>query len=221
MLSNQATLAVLVLILLTGFRTSSDAGQIKGLADKCMDVADARNADGVPVNLSQCNSGANQDWQLTEQGQIKIFNDKCLDIRGGAPHPQPGTPVQIFACHGGPNQKWAMQQNGEVQGLDNLCLDVQGALAQNGQPLQVYSCHGGPNQLWHFVGNPLSISLYISDMVCKEITDTGPGNDRDEVYILSNGATSSGHPSERLPRRLDNGRLLRIRPLPRVKTDST
>ena len=200
--SSQTTFG-LVLILLAGFQVSPNAGEIKGLADKCMDVANANNADGTSVNLFRCHSGLNQNWKITKEGEIRVFDNKCLDIRGGALHPQSGTPIQIFTCHGGPNQKWSIQ-NGEIQGLDNLCLDIRGAVAQDGQPLQVYSCHGGPNQLWRFVGKPISIALYISGITCQIITDTGPGNDRDEVFILSDGATSSGHPSERLPRRSDN-----------------
>jgi hypothetical protein len=75
MLGNQTTLAILVLILLAGFQASSDAGEIKGLANKCMDVADARNADGTPVNIYQCHSGESRNWKITKEGEISPLRD--------------------------------------------------------------------------------------------------------------------------------------------------
>ena len=79
------------------------AMEIRGYADKCLDVRAASTNNGTVVQMWDCANVPNQQWTLAG-GKIVGFGSKCLDVRG--PSTNNGTPVQMWDCVNVPNQKW-------------------------------------------------------------------------------------------------------------------
>ncbi|MFE3032180.1 endo-1,4-beta-xylanase [Streptomyces canus] len=121
-------------------------GQIKGVGSgRCLDVPNASTTDGTQVQLWDCNSATNQQWTLTDAGELRVYGTKCLDAAGTGN----GTRVQIYSCWGGDNQKWRLNSDGSIVGVQSgLCLDAVGAGTANGTLIQLYSCSNGSNQHW-------------------------------------------------------------------------
>ncbi|MHC3473096.1 endo-1,4-beta-xylanase [Streptomyces sp. 7R007] len=121
-------------------------GQIKGVGSgRCLDVPNASTTDGTQVQLWDCNSATNQQWTVTDAGELRVYGNKCLDAAGTGN----GTKVQIYSCWGGDNQKWRLNSDGSIVGVQSgLCLDAVGAGTANGTLIQLYSCSNGTNQRW-------------------------------------------------------------------------
>ncbi|MFE9353465.1 endo-1,4-beta-xylanase [Streptomyces olivaceoviridis] len=121
-------------------------GQIKGVGSgRCLDVPNASTTDGTQVQLWDCNSATNQQWTVTDAGELRVYGDKCLDAAGTGN----GTKVQIYSCWGGDNQKWRLNSDGSIVGVQSgLCLDAVGNGTANGTLIQLYSCSNGSNQRW-------------------------------------------------------------------------
>ncbi|MGW0085327.1 endo-1,4-beta-xylanase [Streptomyces sp. NPDC003393] len=123
-----------------------EGGQIKGVGSgRCLDVPNASTADGTQVQLWDCHSAANQQWEYTDAGELRVYGDKCLDAAGTGN----GAKVQIYSCWGGDNQKWRLNSDGTIVGVQSgLCLDAVGSGTGNGTLIQLYSCWNGSNQRW-------------------------------------------------------------------------
>jgi endo-1,4-beta-xylanase len=124
----------------------TEGGQIKGVGSgRCLDVPNSSTTDGTQLQLWDCNSGTNQQWALTDAGELKVYGNKCLDAAGTGN----GSKVQIYSCWGGDNQKWRLNSDGSIVGVQSgLCLDAVGNGTANGTQIQIYSCSGGSNQRW-------------------------------------------------------------------------
>jgi Ricin-type beta-trefoil lectin domain len=75
----------------------NNAGQIESAAfpGACVSISNA--ADNTPVNLSPCQTNANnQRWNPQPDGQITSPLGPCLNIFGGVANP--GTPVIAYHC---------------------------------------------------------------------------------------------------------------------------
>ncbi len=73
------------------------AGQIESAAfpGQCVSIGNA--ADTTPVNLSPCQTNANnQQWNHQANGQVTSALGPCLNINGGVANP--GTPVIAYHC---------------------------------------------------------------------------------------------------------------------------
>src|SRR4051812_4978431 len=119
------------------------AAQITGIGSKCLDVRGGSIVNNIPVQIFTCNSGANQNWTVTN-GTIRA-GGKCLDVTGAVS--ADGTPVQIFTCNGGSNQNWTII-NGTIRGIGGKCLDVRGGVSTDGTAVQIFNCNSGSNQKW-------------------------------------------------------------------------
>ncbi|MCX5402248.1 endo-1,4-beta-xylanase [Streptomyces sp. NBC_00102] len=122
------------------------SGQLKGAGSgRCVDVPNSATADGTAVQLYDCHSAANQQWELTSAGELRVYGNKCLDAAGSGN----GAKIQIYGCWGADNQKWRLGSDGSVVGVQSgLCLDAVGAGTGNGTQLQLYTCSNGSNQRW-------------------------------------------------------------------------
>jgi type 1 glutamine amidotransferase len=121
-------------------------GPIVGLANKCLDVANAGTADGTKVQLYTCNGGNAQRWTVTPNSTIKALG-KCLDVSGGGS--ANGTKVQLWTCNGTGAQNWSAQANGTVRNPQSgKCLDVSQNSSADGQQIHIWDCHTGANQQW-------------------------------------------------------------------------
>ncbi|GGY19784.1 hypothetical protein GCM10010358_83010 [Streptomyces minutiscleroticus] len=136
-----------VLNALNGGDTSTppvEGGQLKGVCPgRCLDVPNAGTADGTQLQLWDCHSNSNQQWEYTSAGEFRAYGDKRLNAAGTGN----GAKVQIYSCWGGDNQKWRLNSDGSIVGVQSgLCLDAAGS--GNGAQIQLYACSNGSNQRW-------------------------------------------------------------------------
>ncbi|MFB9252160.1 alpha-L-fucosidase [Sphaerisporangium melleum] len=116
-------------------------------AGKCLDVANASQANGTQGQLWDCNGQPNQQWTLTSAKELRVYGNKCLDASGQGT--ADGTQTVIWDCNGQSNQKWNLNADGTITGVQSgKCLDANGADTANGTKVILWSCHGGNNQKW-------------------------------------------------------------------------
>ncbi|WP_406054634.1 glycosyl hydrolase family 18 protein [Streptomyces sp. NBC_01077] len=121
-------------------------GWLKGLDDRCLEVAGDADTDGTPVRLGGCAAGAARTWQLTESGTVEALG-KCLD----ADHSGTGyrTKVQLWVCNDSPAQKWVRTADRGLRNVNaGLCLDVPDSVSGDGRQLQLWGCNASPAQQW-------------------------------------------------------------------------
>lgn len=145
-----AALAALAALLVatTSPAQAATSGALRGVgSNRCLDVLGADQTNGTYLQIYDCWGGANQQWTLTDAGQLTVFGDKCLDVPGHAT--TAGTRVQIWSCSGAANQQWRVNSDGTVVGVESgLCLDVKDNATANGAAVQLWTCTGGSNQKW-------------------------------------------------------------------------
>lgn len=116
-------------------------------SNRCLDVPNQSQTNGVQLVIWDCNGGANQQWAQLSNGAFQVYGTKCLDARGHGT--TPGTIVDIWDCNGGANQRWTFNADGTIVGVESgLCLDVTGAATGNGALIEIWTCNGGNNQKW-------------------------------------------------------------------------
>ncbi|GAA4876987.1 non-reducing end alpha-L-arabinofuranosidase family hydrolase [Kitasatospora terrestris] len=143
-----AAVAALATVLVANPAQAATTGALRGVgSNRCLDVANASQSDGAPVQIYDCWNGANQLWTATDSGQLTVYGNKCLDVPGHAT--TAGTRVQIWTCSGGANQQWKVNADGSIVGVESgLCLDVTGSGTANGTAVEIWTCNGRSNQQW-------------------------------------------------------------------------
>ncbi|MFE6613644.1 RICIN domain-containing protein [Amycolatopsis sp. NPDC057786] len=130
----------------TSSETAGRTGRITGIGGKCVDVAGANTANGTPIQITDCNGNAAQNWTIGGDGTIRALG-KCMDVSGGGT--ADGTAVQLWDCNGSGAQKWAISGARDIVNPQaNKCLDATGNSSANGTRLQIWTCGGGANQKW-------------------------------------------------------------------------
>ncbi|MGC2998810.1 ricin-type beta-trefoil lectin domain protein [Streptomyces sp. G35A] len=125
--------------------SASGTGEVRGVNDKCLDVADSQTADGTQVRIWTCNGTGAQKWTVSG-GTMKALG-KCLDVSGGGT--ADGTRIQLWTCNGSGAQSWTPQADGTVRNPQSgKCLDASGGTWNDGTPVHLWTCHTGPNQKW-------------------------------------------------------------------------
>jgi non-reducing end alpha-L-arabinofuranosidase len=126
---------------------------VGGQSGRCIEVPNGSTANGIQVQLADCQGIERQRWTYTTGRQLQVYGNKCLDANGQGTGN--GTQVIIWDCHGGTNQQWNLNGNGTITGVQSgLCLDANGAGTANGTKIILWSCNGGTNQQWSLRGNP-------------------------------------------------------------------
>jgi alpha-galactosidase len=128
--------------------TPIPATRIQGVGSgRCLDVNGASQANGTPVIIWDCHQQANQQWTLTDAGELRVYGSKCLDVYNA--DTADGTAVIIWDCNGQSNQKWRFNDDGTITAVGaGKCLDVTGNATANGTRLQIWTCTGAANQRW-------------------------------------------------------------------------
>ena len=122
------------------------SGRITGIAGKCLDVAGASSANGTPIQITDCNGNAAQNWSRPGDGTIRALG-KCLDAASAGT--ANGTLVQLWDCNGSGAQNWAVSGAQDIVNIPaNRCLDVIGGSSANGTRTQLWDCTGAANQKW-------------------------------------------------------------------------
>lgn len=127
---------------------------------RCLDVAEASQADGAFVQQWGCYTTANQNWTFTslDNGYYKVSADhsgKCLDV-ADASQADGGT-VHQWHCYDTPNQEWKLVQrpNGYftlVARHSGKCLEVAGGSIYNGAGVVQQTCNADrPYQEWRLL----------------------------------------------------------------------
>jgi hypothetical protein len=114
---------------------------------KCVDVPNANFADGVPLQVWNCNGTAAQSWTSTG-GTLKTQNNLCMDVAGGST--ANGAPIQIARCSGNAAQQFVLSAAGDlVNPQANKCVDIKDWNPNDGARIQLWDCAGTANQKWH------------------------------------------------------------------------
>ncbi|WIX81610.1 family 16 glycosylhydrolase [Amycolatopsis carbonis] len=125
---------------------SGSTGRITGIGGKCVDVAGANSANGTPVQFTDCNGNAAQNWTVGSDGTLRALG-KCMDVASAATND--GAPVQLYDCNGSGAQQWVVTAAHDiVNPAANKCLDATGNSSANGTRLQIWTCTGTANQKW-------------------------------------------------------------------------
>lgn len=126
--------------------TAGNTGRITGIGGKCVDVAAANSSNGTPIQITDCNGNAAQNWTMGSDGTIRALG-KCLDVAGGST--ADGAPIQLYDCNGSGAQRWTVSGARDIVNPQaNKCLDATGNTSANGTRLQLWTCGGGANQKW-------------------------------------------------------------------------
>lgn len=107
------------------------------------------NREGGQVGLFSCHGQAgNQDFGLTDLGELLFDDDLCLDV----PSQQPGASVIIYNCHGmGGNQKWTYS------------MEVSVNVAHNVPCTRTYTAEAGSFPPWQI---PSLLSIFMLCFIC-------------------------------------------------------
>ncbi|MER5262010.1 arabinofuranosidase catalytic domain-containing protein [Actinosynnema sp. NPDC002837] len=120
-------------------------------SNRCVEVPNGSTANGLQVQLADCQSVDRQRWTYTSDRRLQIYGSKCLDASGQGTGN--GTQVIIWDCNGQANQQWNVNSDGTITGVQSgLCLDADGAGTAAGTKIILWSCHGGANQRWGLRG---------------------------------------------------------------------
>ena len=99
----KSVVLAVVVILCAPFSVASQAAEIRGIGNKCLDVKGGSSED---IILYQCTGGANQRWTITN-GEIRGIGNKCLDVKGSST--ADSTPILLYQCTNNPNQRWVIR----------------------------------------------------------------------------------------------------------------
>lgn len=160
-------------------------------SSKCIDIEGGATEDGTAAVLRPCHDGANQQFVITESGELH-FGEKCLDAYGAKG--KNWDPIVLWECNGRENQRWTLTSAGEIKGINGKCVDVPRHVTGDGTQLVLFTCNGGSNQRWtarttgsasvaSVLVNPQTANLEKDEMLqlTVEVKDAG-------------GKTLSGHP---------------------------
>ena len=73
--------------------------------NNCLRAVNEQTNSGAGVVLGDCNAGAPQLWQFSDN--TIMLNGLCLDLVNTAP--TNGNPMQLATCNGGANQQWMLR----------------------------------------------------------------------------------------------------------------
>jgi RHS repeat-associated protein len=116
----------------------------------CLDITNAQNFDGAPLQIVGCYGGQWQKWLRLTDGTQAYKNPqtgKCLDARSSGT--ANGTQVWLWTCNGGAAQRWLRQPDGSLRNPNSgRCLDINAYSIQPGATPQLWDCTGVWNQSW-------------------------------------------------------------------------
>jgi hypothetical protein len=126
--------------------------QLRGFGDYCVDVPSANYVAGQSVQLFNCTSGSNQQWDLVNGRSIKSSaSNFCLEVPNATA--SVGKLLRLATCNSSAAaQQFTFTSLGEMR-FGGLCVDAQ---ADSTPALQLYTCKPNDfnkrNQQWHLSG---------------------------------------------------------------------
>lgn len=123
---------------------------------KCLDVSAVSYDNGAAVHQWDCVGGANQQWQLVNNGDgyyriVARHSGKALDVSGGLF--DNGAAVVQWDYVGAANQQWQLVNNGDgyyriLARHSGKALDISNVSYQNGAIIHQWDYLDGTNQQW-------------------------------------------------------------------------
>ncbi|MDT8911237.1 family 16 glycosylhydrolase [Amycolatopsis sp. PS_44_ISF1] len=130
----------------SGTPPTGRTGTITGIGGKCVDVAGANTANTTPIQITDCNGNAAQNWTIGSDGTLRALG-KCMDVTAAST--ADGAAVQLYDCNNTSAQQWVISSAHDIVNPSaNKCLDATGNNSANGTRLQIWTCTGGTNQKW-------------------------------------------------------------------------
>ena len=125
-------------------------GTLVGVASKCIDNNDNRQANGNKIQLWTCDSTPAQQWTINSNGTITTPGGYCLDAKDAGT--SNGTLVQLWECDDTVAQQWTYDANAHtiVNPHSKLCLDDKYSGTADGNQIWLYACNGSNAQRWTF-----------------------------------------------------------------------
>lgn len=105
------------------------------------DVPGWSTTPGTTLDLWDCNGGANQSWDVRDDGRITVYADMCMTARTDRT-------VTIEDCAGSTEQTWSVNADQTITSSTGLCLTAAGT--GNGSAVTVTACSGSSSQKWTF-----------------------------------------------------------------------
>lgn len=121
-------------------------GPVVGVAGKCLDNRNGATTDGNLVQIYDCNSSTQQQWQWTGDRTLRV-QGKCLNASGTAV----GSNVQITTCNtASTQQQWRPTADNSFLNVgSNLCLGTALNLQASGVVTQLKTCNAlAATQRW-------------------------------------------------------------------------
>lgn len=119
---------------------------------QCLDIDQAKLADGANVIQWPCNDGANQRWSYDQtSGLIRSMLDPhyCLDNSGSYAD---GANIAIWSCNGNSNQRFKFDPaTGKIALRSHPEQVIDASASKAGANVVTWSFWGGSNQLWKLV----------------------------------------------------------------------
>ncbi|WP_371494392.1 RICIN domain-containing protein [Kitasatospora sp. NBC_00374] len=100
------------------------------------------------VDIRDCDADRDQQWTLTQAGEVRDRGGACLAPWNGGV--QPGTPVHVWPCTRDGRQLWRTGVSGALVDVrSGLCLDVYNGRTSSGTMVQLWYCgYHQANQTW-------------------------------------------------------------------------
>jgi GH25 family lysozyme M1 (1,4-beta-N-acetylmuramidase) len=128
---------------------SGTVGQIRqsGGTGKCLEDPGSKTANGSPIELWTCGSGANQKWTTVQDGTIRVLG-KCLDMAGTGT--AANTALRLWTCDSGDGaQQWQAASDGKLLNpRSGECVYVPTDSAGNGTKPVVHACANDARHHW-------------------------------------------------------------------------
>jgi hypothetical protein len=114
----------------------------------CVDDPGASQANGVKLQVWQCNGRVQQSWTLPTGAMASSIPHVCADDSNAST--PTGTKVVIWTCNGEKSQQWTAGLDDSIR-IQGKCLDVVNHGTANGSKLQLWTCayNPTPNQVWY------------------------------------------------------------------------
>lgn len=158
---------------------------------RCLDVKGNTKAVGAPLQIYQCNGGANQGFTFTSAGELRVYESSmCIEPKTGSVTAGGGTVVAVAACTGQPAQQWRLNADKSITSTQSgLCLDVMNGSTAQSTPVQLWSCNNQNNQKWNSTASDAQAptppsGLAIANLTCNSGTLSWTGS-TDNVAVTA------------------------------------
>jgi len=115
----------------------------------CLGVDNSYPATRSKIQISSCDGGSKQKWEVKDGALFNAKSGKCLDIFGGCYWKASSCRAELYPCNKGANQKWEMKDGALINPHRKMCLAVPDGIEAH-HSTQMVKCDGSVDQRWWF-----------------------------------------------------------------------